>query len=114
MLKIGQPNTPLILLHQHHQVTSSAYITAWNPYSDKTSPEQNTQRQSQLLSDMQRDSYPVYQGEGKHPSGDWDCEASLLVLGISLEDARALGYKWEQNAIVWSGADGVPQLILLQ
>lgn len=63
---------------------------------------------------MQRDSYPVYPGEGKHPSGDWDGEASVLVLGIDLDDAKAAGNKWEQNAIVWSGADGVPQLILLQ
>ena len=72
------------------------------------------QRQAQLLRDMQEDGRIVYQGEGKHPSGDWEGEASLLVLDINLEDAKAVGAKWEQNAIIWSGADGVPQLILLQ
>lgn len=101
-------------MHQQHQCVSSAFITAWNPYSDKTSPGQNAQRQAQLLKDMQDGSLATYPGEGKHPSGDWEGEASLLVLGITLEEAKAVGDKWEQNAIVWSGADGLPQLILLQ
>ncbi len=35
-------------------------------------------------------------------------------LGLPLEEARALGNEFEQNAIVWSGPDAVPKLILLR
>lgn len=63
---------------------------------------------------MKDSQLPVYRGEGKQPSGDWEGEDSLLVLGINLEDAKAVWIKWGQNAILWSGADGVPQLILLR
>jgi len=36
------------------------------------------------------------------------------VPGLSLEASKSLGARFEQNAIVWSGADAVPQLILLR
>jgi hypothetical protein len=32
---------------------------------------------------------------------------------LALEAAKTSGTRMEQNAIVWSGADAVPQLILL-
>ncbi len=51
---------------------------------------------------------------GQHPSNSWAGEESFLVFGVSLEAAKALGRRFEQNAIVWSAADAVPQLILLR
>lgn len=114
VLKIGQANPQLSLLQQHHQVTSSSFITAWNPYSNPLSHEQNKLRQEQLCQRMQNDGFTVYAGEGKHPSGNWEGEDSLLILGISLEDAKAEGVRWGQNAIVWSDADATPLLILLR
>jgi len=72
------------------------------------------QRQAQLLREVHNIGLSWVQGEGKHPSGEWEGEQSLLLLGISLDDAKALGLEWEQNAIVWSDADGIPQLILLK
>ena len=40
--------------------------------------------------------------------------ASLLVFGLALEAAKSLGQSLEQNAIIWCGADCVPDLILLK
>jgi hypothetical protein len=51
---------------------------------------------------------------GQHPSNAWAGEESFLCFGISLEAAKALGRRFEQNAIVWSAADAIPQLILLR
>ncbi|UUZ55406.1 DUF3293 domain-containing protein [Massilia sp. H-1] len=48
------------------------------------------------------------------PKREWPSEPSFLVRGLSLEDASALGRQLRQNAIVWCGADLVPQLILLR
>jgi hypothetical protein len=35
------------------------------------------------------------------------------VLGLALEAAKSLGRRHEQNAVVWSGPDAVPQLVML-
>lgn len=113
-MKIDHACAQLLLLHRHHQVASSAFITAWNPYSNQLSQEQNNLRQEQLRKNMQNDGFIVYAGEGKHPSGNWEGEDSLLILGISLEEAKAEGVRWGQNAIVWSDADAIPQLMLLK
>jgi len=53
-------------------------------------------------------------GFGQDPAGKWTEEESFLVLGISLEAAKKLGNQFEQNAIVWSDSDAVPQLIMLR
>lgn len=102
------------VLHLKHQSTSSAFITAWNPYSRPSCAETNQQRQFRLLKESQDKGFIIYLGEGKHPSGEWEGEQSLLLLGISLDEAKAIGEKWEQNAIVWSDADCIPQLVLLR
>lgn len=36
-----------------------------------------------------------------------------LVLGLALEAAKSLGNAYEQNAVIWCGADAVPNLVLL-
>jgi Protein of unknown function (DUF3293) len=43
----------------------------------------------------------------------WPSERSLLVLGLSPKIAREIGAQFGQNAVVWTGADGIPGLILL-
>jgi hypothetical protein len=35
-------------------------------------------------------------------------------LGLSLEAAKALGKKYDQNAVVWCGPDAIPELVLLR
>lgn len=113
-LKVSQSNSQLIELHQQHQAPSSAFITAWNPYSELMSDEENTKRQDKLIASIKERGFAYYLGEGKDPSGEWPGEASILILGISLDEAKELGNEWGQNAIIWTGADGVPQLILLK
>jgi len=58
--------------------------------------------------------YSYLEGIGQHSSNGWIGEKSYLVFGLTLDDAKALGTRLEQNAIVWSGADAIPQLILLR
>lgn len=78
------------------------------------SDEENAKRQDKLIASIKERGFPYYLGEGKDPSGKWPGEASILILGISLDEAKELGTEWGQNAIIWTGADGVPQLILLK
>jgi len=113
VLLVGQQNEALAALHKMAGVESSAFVTAWNPYSKRCSDEDNVKRQEALAHDLHQLGLRFVNGVGRHPSSDW-AEPSFLVLGVSLEVAKELGERYEQNAIVWCGADAVPRLILLR
>ncbi|WP_454719494.1 MULTISPECIES: DUF3293 domain-containing protein [Cupriavidus] len=118
-LAIGVPSPALAALHAAAGVDCSAFVTAWNPYSrpqpdPAANARRNAARQQRLARELAGLGLAAIDGIGQHPSGGWPGEESLLVLGLALDAARALGARHGQNAIVWSGADAVPRLILLR
>lgn len=114
VLLVGTRNPGLRSLHERHGVASSAFITAFNPYSRELDAAENASRQARLAAELSRRSLAHIPGLGQHPSNGWPGEPSFLVLGLDLEAAKAVGIRWEQNAIVWTGADGVPELLILR
>ncbi len=114
VLQIGQVSPDLLSLYRRHNVDCAAFLTGWNPFSREVSEAENRDRQKALAAELTRRSLAFLEGIGQHPSNNWPGEESLLVLGLSLEAAKTLGERFEQNAIVWCGADGVPQLIVLR
>jgi hypothetical protein len=113
-LWVGEASTALAEAHRQHAVACSAYLTAHNPWSETLPDSENDARQTGLLRGLAQEGLHFVEGIGQHPSNGWPGEASLLIFGLSLVAAKALGQRWEQNAIVWSGADAVPRLILLR
>ncbi len=113
-LRVGVASADLLAAHARQGVDCSAYLTAWNPFSRKTDHATNAARQAELVDALSRLGLVCMPGLGRHPSNDWPGEESVLALGLGLDAAMALGARFEQNAIVWSGADAVPQLILLR
>ena len=113
-LRVGQSSADLLAAHRQHRVDCSAFVTACNPFSQLLDAEANAARQRALAADLAQQGFPFLDGVGQHPSNQWPGEASVLVLGLGLNEARAFGARLQQNAIVWSGADGLPQLILLR
>lgn len=114
VLKIFEKCEDLMSLYKTHQSETCAFITACNPLGELLSNEQNSDLQKQLEEEIQFRGLVLIAGEGKHPVGDWPGEPSYLVFDLSLEAAKTLGRKFNQNAIVWCGPDAVPQLILLR
>lgn len=112
-LMVDEANPSLAAIHNAAKVGCSAFITACNPFSEQYNPAANARRQEMLAIELRHRDVTFISGVGQHPSSDWE-EASFLVLGMSLEDAKACGTQHGQNAIVWSGADALPQLILLR
>ena len=104
----------LAMLHQALAVDCSAFITAYNACSRPTEAAVNRQQQVRLAGVLAARGLLTIDAQGVHPAGRWPGEPSLLVPGMSLEDARRVGAQFEQNAIVWSGADAIPRLILLR
>lgn len=113
-MHISTVSDVLLAEYKHRRVNSSAFLTAWNPYSRLTEDIENQQRQHELARELTKRGLTFLPSVGLHPSGKWRGEESFLVFGLNLQAAKALGQKMEQNAIIWSGSDGVPQLILLR
>lgn len=72
------------------------------------------QRQTLLSAALTAEGLRHFPGEGKHPANDWPAEPSFLILGVDMTDAAQLGSEHDQNAVVWCGSEGVPQLLLLR
>jgi hypothetical protein len=114
ILKIGHLNSDLLEAHNQHSVECSAFITAWNPYSQDFDDAQNSKLNVDLAAELTTRGLNFIDGIGQHPSGAWPGEKSFLIFGLSLESAKSLGDRYKQNGLIWSGADGVPQLIMLK
>lgn len=113
-LRIGAANADLRALHQWLGVTCSAYITAVNPRSTQLEPDANAARMQALALAVAALNLHAIPGAARDPTGAWPEEPSLLVPGLGLHTAQALGARWEQNALVWCDADAVARLILLR
>ena len=112
-LNIGISSHPLEVLYKSSRVNSAMFITASNPFSQLLSEDENSLRNVKLIDEIKQRSLKYIGGIGQNPERKWPGEDSILVLGLGLEAAKALGKHYEQNAIVWCDADAVPQLILL-
>ena len=117
-LKVGVFSEPLAQLLQRHQCDYVAYLTACNPLGQDVGDIENAARQAELGRELKGRSLRFIEGMGLDSQSEeaqkWPGEASFLVLGLSLEASRALGRKYEQNALIWCGKDAVPQLVLLR
>ncbi len=113
-LRNGEHSAPLAEMHAACQASSSAFITACNPHSVLLSEVENAQAQTALAHELAQAGLACLPGIGADPTGDWPVEPSFLVLGITQDAAEALARRFNQNAILWSGPDAVPQLVLLR
>ncbi len=113
-LRIGEVSAELQALRSRQRSEPCACITACNPFSQVVSPSENAERHAQLGAELAKRGLTHIEGVGQHPSNNWPGEPSYLILGLDLEAARTLGMRMEQNAIVWIGADAVPELVLLK
>ena len=114
ILKIGMHSPELDSIYKTSHKHTVAFITAFNPYSQELSAQENKDRNHKLEELIQSLGFDYIHGEGKCGDGDWDGEKSFLIFGISKEQASDIGKEFEQNAIVWCDKDATPQLLLLK
>jgi hypothetical protein len=108
LIKIGEQSDDLRVLLGSMGVESAALITAWNPRSEQLTDDENDDRQGMLLTDIEKIRLNYLVGYGQ--LDDWQ-EYSYLVLGIDQDQATAMATRFEQNAYVWIGPAGIPELI---
>ena len=109
---IDETNLLLDKLLSKQDAISWAYITAYNPFSKTYTNEANDSRHRLLLQSVA--GFSSFEGEGKGKDESWPPEKSLLILGISNEQAIAIGNEYEQNAIVYGEVGKAAQLLLLR
>lgn len=109
-LVLGRSCAPLLDLYQQTGVSTAAFMTAYNPFSEAVGPARNQAAQEDLKRFLGARDIDYIEGIGEDPSGQWPGEPSVLALGLSLDDALLVGTRFKQNAIIWIGGDGVPEL----
>ncbi len=90
---------------------SWAFVTAVNPESRVLPEAVNAERNAELKREIERCGWSFWPGVGRPDGGDWSPEPSFLVVGISREQAAALGARYGQNAVVWGRVGGVAELV---
>jgi hypothetical protein len=111
VIRVGGQGDALEALLVAHGAGSWAYVTAHNPGSVPLSGAENERRHRELVADVARcGAVAVFDGLGVGDDG-WLPEASLLVLGMGREEARSLGRKHGQVAVVY-GERGKPAELL--
>jgi hypothetical protein len=114
VLRVDVASPALRLIHERCGVSCSAFLTAWNPRSERRSAEQNAMANQELEQRLVASGFECWPGRGHDPSGDWPAEASVFVPGLGLEAACLHGRHFGQNAILHAGDDAVPRLVWLQ
>jgi hypothetical protein len=114
VLRIGQPSKALAELIEAAAAEGGAFITAENPFSQPLTVDENKNRQDRLREDLAVLGALIIDGAGQGEDPSWPAEASYSAIGITRDQACALGIKYEQNAIVWIDASGTGELILLR
>ena len=99
-LIVGQKCPALQAVFEQHNVTTACYITAYNPFGRLLTRQENEDRNARMRTKLAT-VYPIFDGVGVDPNGEWEGEASILVLGASKDVSLALAEAWEQNAVVF-------------
>jgi hypothetical protein len=114
VLKVEQYSPRLAELYKTRGVTCGAFITAYNPRSTVRADDANHLAHAQLAARLQSLGVDVIEGSGSEEGTAWPAERSYFALGLTLELAQSVGTQFDQDAVVWTGSDAIPQLILLR
>ncbi len=112
VLHIDEHSPGLAELMRAEGVDCAAYITADNPCSTVVSAAENAAARQRLEARLREGGWRWLPGMGFDPGGDHPGEHSLLVLGITPDDAVALAREFAQDAILGIGANASPRLLV--
>jgi hypothetical protein len=112
-LFIDKHNLVLDRLLKTYDCYTWALITAHNPYSQCLSALENQQRHQSLIEFVPALNLTIFDAVGKAKNSAWTPEQSILIVGIKLAEAIALGQQFQQNAIVYGELGQSTQLIWL-
>jgi len=110
-LRLGRACGPLAAVMAARGAATACFITAWNPESVPRGETENQADQTRLKARIETLGLSWLAAEGRDPDGGWDSEPSLVALGLTFDQACALGDEFGQNAVLFAGADGTLRLV---
>lgn len=114
VLRIGERSDRLAALFNAHGVACGAFLTAYNPRGTQQPDEANERAHAELAAQISALQLIAIEGSGSEEGSEWPSERSYFALGMDLATAKRIGQLFDQDAIVWVGADAVAQLVLLR
>lgn len=112
-LKIAKYNENLADWLQSQSLNQFCVITAFNPYSQQLSKQENLARNARLQSELNQLTCQIYQADGIPIDNTWSTEHSFFITELDKDICMQLAFKYEQNAIVIGDKDAIPELIFL-
>ena len=115
VLRVGRFSDALKALFDKKNCQSAAFLTAFNPGGVKTPDNCNNHAQSDLEYQLRNAGFEGIVGIGldADPDSQWPGEASVLALGIELNQASEIARKFGQLAILWCPVTAIPELIMI-
>lgn len=113
-LRVGQRNDWLAQQLSQLPVPAACYLTSCNPRGQVLSAAQNTSRMRVLRQALRLEDWQYLNGCGQDPAGQWPGEDSVLIWAMDVDTAVQWAEQCEQNAVLWIGADAIPQLLWLR
>lgn len=110
-LRIGEVHAELDAWLLREGVRTWAYVTAYNPGSIALDEDENIRRQTALEGVLGSAGLRFFPGEGVGDDGRWPPERSVLVLGVTREQALELGRRFGQRAVVYGESGGPAELL---
>ena len=114
VLTIGKHSERLATSFADSGVTCGAFLTAYNPRGTEQSKAANVKAHAELAAKLRELGIQAIEGSGSEKGSEWPAERSYFAQGMALEPAEAIGRHFDQDAIVWVGADAIPLLVLLR
>ena len=108
--RIGELNQGLEKLLVDEAVETAALITACNQKGIKHGHDENHGAMEDLKFSLNERKLPFLPAAGSDPKGAWK-EESYFILGITKDEAEALGRQFQQNAFVWIETGHAPRLV---
>jgi hypothetical protein len=110
-IRIGERNGLLDRILKEHGAETWVFVTAFNPLSRLLSAAENRARQEELRGELEARGLTRFDGYGIGDNRRWPPEESYLVLGLSRDEARSLGRRHEQYAVVFGHRHQAAELL---
>ena len=100
-LQVGTLNLELARLMSHKNACTASVLTAYSPYSEVKTKQENELAQMQLRERLQEMRIVTLDAIGRDAKEQWESEPSVLALDLTLKEAENLADEYGQNAFIW-------------
>ena len=100
-LQVGAVNLELARLMNDKNARTASVLTAYNPYSEVKTKQENELAQMQLRQRLEELGIATLEVVGRDAKEQWEPEPSVLALDLTLKQAETLADEFGQNAFIW-------------